>query len=1672
MSISRDDAVADDFERLGLPRPDVAHPFDPAAPAAPAPLLRWLSAHRTGAAPLAEGEARHLRLPPGEDAAAWTPSAAVLHEPVVATGPAVAASPLVHAGSSNDAFAADRLAGFHWSDGLAALQAPGAGSPAVFLGAPHQPLAAVPTITVSDAVADESSGNLAFVVTLSEASTQSVSVSYNCSNSTAANGSDYVAQSGTVTFSPGQTTQTVLIPLVDNATAEVTEFMSLNLFSPVNATIVREPAWGTIVDDDAATGTPLIRASDPVVDESAGTVTFTLTLDRPSTGTVKVDVATADGTALAGSDYVAKSTQTISFAAGEVVKTVTVNLSNDSTAEGGEYFDLKLTNPVGATLLTQAHGRANIGANDAPAVASPTITVSDAVASEVDGMLQFVVTLSAPSTQTVSVSYNNSNWTAANGSDYLAQADTLVFTPGQTTQTVLVPVLDNATLENTEYLTLNLFSPVNATIARQAGWGTIVDNDAASGTPVVRASDPVVDEAAGTVTFTLTLDRPASGIVKVDYASANGTAVAGSDYVAQPTRTLSFVPGEVSKTITIDLINDSTAEGGEYFDLKLSNPVGATLLPQAHGRATIGANDAPAVAAPLISVSDAVVDETAGTMQFIVSLNAPSTQTVSVSYNNSNVTAANGSDYQATSGTLVFTPGQTTQTVTVPVLDNATLENTEFLTLNLFSAVNGSIVRQSGWGSIVDDDAASGTPVVRASDPVVDEAAGTATFTITLDRPSTGTVSVNVATANGTAKAGSDFVGQGSHTLSFLPGEVSQTFTVDLINDGSAEGREYFDLVLSHPVGVTLLAQPHGRASIGANDAAPVSAPLITVSDAVAGEGDGMLQFVVTLNAPSNQVVSVSYNNSNQTAANGSDYLATSGTLVFAPGQTSQVVQVAVLDNTTDESSEALTLNLFSAVNGTIVRQTGWGTIVDNDATTGTPVVQVADQVVDEAAGTVSITLVLDKPSVGITSVNYSTTSGTASAGADFVNQTSRTVSFLPGEVSKTIVVDLVNDAGNEPGEYFNLVLSNPVGVEIPDPRSKVYIAPSDAPTVSSPLITVSDAAVDETGGNLVFTVSLNAPSTQVVSVAYNNSNATAASGSDYVAQSGTLVFAPGQTTQTVVIPVLDGTAQEATEYMKLNLFSAVNGTVVRQDGWGSIVDNDATTGTPAVSVGDGIVDESAARVAFTVTLDKPSTSVVSVNVAPTDGTALAGADYEAQPIQTLVFAPGEVAKTVYVNLRPDASFENTEYFDLSLSSVVNATVADPRGHAFIPQNDGSPIAVPTISAAAHSADEGGGYIDFVVTLDAPSTQLVSVGYSNSNATALNGSDYQAQSGTLYFAPGETMQVVRIPVIDDLAVESTETFKLNLFNAVNGQVGTSEVVASIVDNDNGPPPVQVIDVGTGNADILIGRPGANEVQGGQGNDALDGVAGVVMRGGVGNDLYIVESGNDKVSEVFNEGIDKVASYVSYTLGTNVENLILRGTAPNGTGNNLDNAITGNAVDNQLAGLDGKDALNGGAGNDTLDGGTGIDVLTGGTGADTFVFANLTGVDTVTDFSAVDDTVRISQAGIHIGNGDTVVDNAAVRAAPGGFSTAAELVVFTSHISGAITAASAAAQIGSATSAYAIGADVLFVVDNGSQTGVFRFHSAGHDALVSADELTQVALLGGELTLPPDYTFGP
>jgi len=187
-----------------------------------------------------------------------------------------------------------------------------------------------------------------------------ITVAYTTQAGTATSGTDYNAVAGTLTFAPGETVKTVQVSVVADTAAEGNESFQVVLSNPTGATIATGTATGTIVDDDLPVSPPSPPPPAPVVSVSdvranegntAGAISFTIRLSAASTSPVTVRFDTQNGTALAGSDFTAAGA-TITFAPGEIAKTVSIAVLGDTTVEPDETFSIVLTSPVGATLGT------------------------------------------------------------------------------------------------------------------------------------------------------------------------------------------------------------------------------------------------------------------------------------------------------------------------------------------------------------------------------------------------------------------------------------------------------------------------------------------------------------------------------------------------------------------------------------------------------------------------------------------------------------------------------------------------------------------------------------------------------------------------------------------------------------------------------------------------------------------------------------------------------------------------------------------------------------------------------------------------------------------------------------------------------------------------------------------------------------------------------------------------------------------------------------------------------------------------------------------------------------------------------------------------------------------------------------------------------------------------
>ena len=361
------------------------------------------------------------------------------------------------------------------------------------------------------------------------------------------------------------------------------------------------------------------------------------------------------------------------------------------------------------------------------------------------------------------------------------------------------------------------------------------------------------------------------------------------------------------------------------------------MISDGHGVGTIIADDS---SLPALNIDDPFITEgNAGTalLSFTVTLATASAQQVKVNYITASDTATSGTDFQAASGTLTFDPGQTSKTIDISVNGDTLYEADETLLVTLSGAVNAFVADGQGLGTIGNDDAA---PTLSINDvSLVEGNSGTkqATFTVTLSAASSFQVSVAYATVDGTAleggsaNAGQDDYEASSSVLVIAPGKTSATISVLVNGDTVPETSENFFVQLSAPQNAAI-ADGQGQATVTNDDALPT----ITIDDVTAPEGDAgtkTFTFTVTLSGPSGSQVTVDYATANGTASSLSDYVAASGTVVFAPGAVTSTIAVTVNGDTAIEAhkDETFYVNLTNPFGATINDTQGVGTIQSDD---------------------------------------------------------------------------------------------------------------------------------------------------------------------------------------------------------------------------------------------------------------------------------------------------------------------------------------------------------------------------------------------------------------------------------------------------------------------------------------------------------------------------------------------------------------------------------------------------------------------------------------------------------------------------------------------------------------------------------------------------------------------
>ena len=583
----------------------------------------------------------------------------------------------------------------------------------------------------------------------------------------------------------------------------------------------------------------------------------------------------------------------------------------------------------------------------------------------------------------------------------------------------------------------------------------------------VSSAAPLMSISSGSVTeggkleYVVALSAASDSEVRTDFTVerrwSSATDGVGKDFMFK-SGSITFEPGDTRKTIEIQTHDDRESELDEYVTVSLEGPAGATFKVGYSANSYRSCGDAGTCLShlccacgwildnepPAIRVSDARGIESAGSLSFRLDLNKSPRSAASVKFSTRDGTAKSGEDYTATSKTVEFGAGDTRKTVAVPMTSDDSAEPDERFTVHLSEAAGLAVLDGEGTGTIVDDDA---LPTVSISDARARESAGKLEFPVTLSNPFRSAVSVDFSTSDGTAVAGEDYTGT-TETVEFDAGQTKRTVAVPVADDGEVEPDETLTASLSNPTGATILDGEAAGTIV--ND----DLPLLTVRGSSAPEGE-MLEYAVTLNAPSEESVTVScrsrYNpfpdlrnpRAYRLARAGEDYVEHYGeVIVFAPGETRKTFGVRTLDDQTDEPDEAVIGDCWNAKNAAFATGAGsaacpWrtcgargcadcSTITDNDADAE---ISLSDISVSESAGVATVSGKLSVRSERRILVNWGTRPGTAESGKDFEPKGSLK-SFSPwwnlGLHGVSFQVPIIDDDRAEPDETVHRLGDRP----------------------------------------------------------------------------------------------------------------------------------------------------------------------------------------------------------------------------------------------------------------------------------------------------------------------------------------------------------------------------------------------------------------------------------------------------------------------------------------------------------------------------------------------------------------------------------------------------------------------------------------------------------------------
>ncbi len=761
--------------------------------------------------------------------------------------------------------------------------------------------------------------------------------------------------------------------------------------------------------------------------DAAGTQTITANLDAAVPFAQTVSYTLANGTALAGTDY-SGTGGTFSFASNTTSANSSVSILRNTAITGNRNF----TATFGTTTAVAGNGPATLTIQDADAPVAAWSSSTYSV-NENAGTLTITATLSAADVTTVTVTFDTiANGTARPGTEYTSVAGgTITFPVGVTTGTSTVPILNNSwDASANKTFTVRLTSVSHGTFPTPDATVTITDDEATPSASLT-TSAVTVAETAATAPMTITVPYTSEVNIDVSFATANGTAEAGSDYTAI-TSTTTITNGTLSRVVSVGLINNTYYSGNQNFTFSLTSQtpgsLGATTL------TTITLTDDESV--PTVTLGTPAA-QTEGNTPVAIAASLPYTSEVAilVNYTTDDGTAVAGSDYTAATSSVTIPARATSATISVSLLQNAYYSGQQSFTVRITSQSPGPANSNSTTVTINDDET---PPGARFSTSTYSGAENSGSIALSVTVPYTSEVQINVpySFVDGSAVSGRDHNAIAG-TAVFTNGVASVAVGVPVVDNAYYSGSR------------SLTAQIGTQSPAPGSAGSPLSAT-VTITDNetepaarieppsgggyTVSELAGSAVMTITLPYTSTSAINVNYATANDTAIAGSDYVTTTGNLSIPTGQISGTVSIPILNNLVFTGDRFFSFQLSGQSPGTLGSPaSAQVTIVDAQQQ---PTIQfsVPSFNVARDVGTAPITVTLSAiPGITVT-VPYTMANGTALAGVDYVLSTG-VVTFTPGTTTQIINVAILNSGHYVGDRFFSMGLGTPVAATLGDNR-------------------------------------------------------------------------------------------------------------------------------------------------------------------------------------------------------------------------------------------------------------------------------------------------------------------------------------------------------------------------------------------------------------------------------------------------------------------------------------------------------------------------------------------------------------------------------------------------------------------------------------------------------------